>query len=78
MDISITWRFTNNNIAKEVENAFQALALDEPRAAFRPALWERIHGNQTNLKQVWFPGSHSNVGGGWHDQQIATITLACE
>lgn len=59
-------------------NVHQALALDEPRSAFRPALWERIHQDDTNLKQVWFPGSHSNVGGGYHDQQIADITLACE
>ncbi|KAB5511165.1 hypothetical protein GE09DRAFT_1295662 [Coniochaeta sp. 2T2.1] len=70
------WRFTNTQISDRVENAFQALALDEPRYAFRPALWERIDGNQTNLKQVWFPGSHSNVGGSWPDQQIATISLA--
>ncbi|KAK4237622.1 hypothetical protein C8A03DRAFT_15863 [Achaetomium macrosporum] len=59
-----------------VENAFQALALDEPRYAFRPSLWERIPGSTTNLKQVWFPGNHGNVGGGWYDQQISDITLA--
>ncbi|KAH8902976.1 peptidoglycan binding domain-containing protein [Coniochaeta sp. PMI_546] len=70
------WRFTNTQISDKVENAFQALALDEPRYAFRPALWERIDANKTNLKQVWFPGSHSNIGGGWPDQQIASITLA--
>jgi uncharacterized protein (DUF2235 family) len=71
------WRFTNTQISDKVENAFQALALDEPRYAFRPALWERIDGNKTNLKQVWFPGTHSNIGGGWPDQQMANITLAC-
>jgi uncharacterized protein (DUF2235 family) len=60
-----------------VENAFQALALDEPRYAFRPSLWERVPGSTTNLKQVWFPGNHGNVGGGWYDQQISDITLAC-
>ncbi|KAK4139360.1 uncharacterized protein C8A04DRAFT_33180 [Dichotomopilus funicola] len=59
-----------------VENAFQALALDEPRYAFRPSLWEKLPGSPTNLKQVWFPGNHGNVGGGWHDQQMADITLA--
>ncbi|KAK4186701.1 hypothetical protein QBC35DRAFT_256178 [Podospora australis] len=71
------WRFTNTQISNKVENAFQALALDEPRYAFRPALWERFPGSSsTNLKQVWFPGNHGNVGGGWWDQQIADITLA--
>ncbi|KAL1837313.1 hypothetical protein VTJ49DRAFT_4035 [Mycothermus thermophilus] len=70
------WRFTNTQITDKVENAFQALALDEPRYAFRPSLWERLPGSRTNLKQVWFPGNHGNVGGGWPDQQIADITLA--
>lgn len=70
------WRFTNTQISGKVENAFQALALDEPRYAFRPALWERAPGSTTNLKQVWFPGNHGNVGGGWWDQQISDITLA--
>ncbi|KAB5511673.1 hypothetical protein GE09DRAFT_640670 [Coniochaeta sp. 2T2.1] len=70
------WRFTNTQISDKVENAFQALALDEPRYAFRPALWERIDGCKTNLKQVWFPGNHGNVGGGWADQGIADLTLA--
>ncbi|KAL2155705.1 hypothetical protein VTH82DRAFT_447 [Thermothelomyces myriococcoides] len=70
------WVFTNTNISNKVENAFQALALDEPRHAFRPSLWERLPGSTTNLKQVWFPGSHGNVGGGWYDQQLADIALA--
>ncbi|KAK3296489.1 uncharacterized protein B0H64DRAFT_461760 [Chaetomium fimeti] len=70
------WTFTNTQISNMVENAFQALALDEPRYAFRPSLWERLPGSATNLKQVWFPGNHGNVGGGWHDQQISDITLA--
>lgn len=61
-----------------MENAFHALALDEPRYAFRPALWEKLDGNKTNLKQVWFPGNHAGIGGGWHEQQIANITLACK
>ena len=28
------------------------------------------------LRQVWFPGVHSNVGGGYDDQELANITLA--
>ena len=74
------WRFTNTQISDKVENAFQALGLDEPRFAFRPSLWECLPSSgsaiKTNLKQVWFPGSHANIGGGWHDQQLANITLA--
>ncbi|KXH41149.1 peptidoglycan binding domain-containing protein [Colletotrichum simmondsii] len=69
-------RHTNTQVSDRVENAFHALSLDEPRFAFRPALWEKLEGNKTNLRQVWFPGNHAGVGGGWHEQQIASITLA--
>ncbi|KLU82158.1 hypothetical protein MAPG_01234 [Magnaporthiopsis poae ATCC 64411] len=71
------WKFSGTSISHKVEYAFQALALDEPRDAFKPALWERLPENtKTKLKQVWFPGNHGGVGGGWWDQQIADITLA--
>ena len=71
------WKFTNTQISRKVENAFQALALDEPRYDFLPSLWERLPDNTTtNLRQVWFPGSYSNIGGGWEDQQMADLTLA--
>ncbi|CAK7244512.1 MAG: hypothetical protein STHCBS139747_006053 [Sporothrix thermara] len=71
------WKFTNTQISSKVENAFQALALDEPRYDFLPSLWERLPGNtRTNLVQVWFAGSHANAGGGWDDQQLANLSLA--
>lgn len=68
--------FYDTSLSNCIEYAFQALALDEQRYAFPPALWEKLEGNTTTLRQVWFPGAHSNVGGGYDDQQIATITLA--
>lgn len=68
--------FYDTKLSKCVENAFQALALDERRTAFSPAVWEKPRGNTTTLRQVWFPGVHSNVGGGYDDQELANITLA--
>ncbi len=71
------WKFTNTQISRKVENAFQALGLDEPRYDFLPSLWELLPDNTTtNLRQVWFPGSHTNIGGGQNDQQMANLTLA--
>jgi len=71
------FRFYDTLLYDGIENAFQALALDERRAPFAPTLWEKGSRNtRTNLKQVWFPGVHSNVGGGYDDQEIANITLA--
>ena len=52
----------------EIENAFQALALDERRAPFSPTLWNMPSDNhKTNLIQCWFPGVHVNIGGGSDD-----------
>lgn len=76
-DSSSQLRFASLDVHPNVEHAFHALALDEWRTAFAPTLWGMRGNERTRLRQVWFPGSHSNVGGGFEDQQIATIALAC-
>ncbi|KAI5458851.1 peptidoglycan binding domain-containing protein [Mariannaea sp. PMI_226] len=55
----------------KIENAFHALAIDETRGNFPPTLWcldSSCIGPDpkkpiVNLKQCWFPGYHSDVGG---------------
>jgi hypothetical protein len=69
-------KFYDTALTNSTRNAFQALALDEHRGPFSPAVWERRGGNRTDLRQVWFPGAHSNVGGGYADQEIADVSLA--
>ncbi|KAI9889680.1 MAG: hypothetical protein M1814_005081 [Vezdaea aestivalis] len=68
--------FDNTYVGTHIENAFQALALDERREPFAPAIWEKKRNSPTFLKQVWFPGVHSNIGGGYDDQELANLTLA--
>lgn len=72
-----------------VQYARQALAIDEPRMAFEPSLWEEgedesecssAHvtwspGDVPRVKQVWFKGVHSDIGGGG-DRKLSDITLA--
>ncbi len=70
-------QFESMNVHPRIENAFHAIALDEWRKAFDCTMWGKRGNDDTRLRQVWFPGSHCNVGGGWEDQQIATIALAC-
>ncbi|EIM79463.1 uncharacterized protein STEHIDRAFT_69453 [Stereum hirsutum FP-91666 SS1] len=63
-----------------IENAFHALALDECRGPFTPTMWylptDKDAANCINLKQTWFPGVHSNVGGGYPDQALADLSLS--
>ncbi|KAI9820509.1 MAG: hypothetical protein M1832_003700 [Thelocarpon impressellum] len=70
------YAFYDTKLGNHIEHAFHALALDELRTPFSPAVWERPKGVTTNLKQCWFPGAHSNVGGGYDDSELANITLA--
>lgn len=70
--------FVNTKALPHVEYAFQALALDERRRQFKPTLWEKPDGQDLPrvLKQCWFPGSHSDVGGGLKDDAAARVPLA--
>ena len=52
----------------DVAVARHAIALDERRAFFPPNLWRpspQQPSGPRDLKQVWFPGSHCDVGGGY-------------
>lgn len=43
-----------------------AVAIDERRVKFKAALFSQEPVNETeDIKEVWFPGNHGNVGGGW-------------
>lgn len=73
------YQFLDTELNQGVLNAFHALALDERRRPFTPTLWRKKQSGEhsaVNLKQCWFPGAHTNVGGGYEDQEIADITLA--
>ncbi|KAF4867427.1 hypothetical protein CGCSCA1_v013445 [Colletotrichum siamense] len=70
-------RFGSQDVHERIQHAFHALALDEYRKPFKPTLWSRdVSNKNTHLRQVWFPGSHSDVGGGLANQQMATIAFA--
>jgi uncharacterized protein (DUF2235 family) len=71
------WGFHDTQLSSQVLNAIQALAIDEQRVAFKPTLWSQGPGAPTtqNLKQVWFAGVHSEVGGGTDDNALSDITL---
>ena len=72
--------FTNTEVPSNIEHAYQALAIDEQRAPFAPTVWETPDAKSgailKELKQTWFPGVHSGVGGGYDDTSISDLTLA--
>lgn len=63
------------NLHPTIERAYHALALDERRKPFKPTLWVKPPGWTGTLEQVWFPGVHSNVGGGYSPDGLANEAL---
>lgn len=55
--------FHNHALSPIVKNGFHALAHDENRAVYKPVLWSCPSGWEGRAEQVWFPGSHGDVGG---------------
>jgi uncharacterized protein (DUF2235 family) len=67
--------FHDTELSGIVQTARHALAIDERRAPFAPTLWlEKPKPNQT-VEQVWFPGVHSDIGGGYPETQLSDIPL---
>ena len=71
------YAFHDTDLSKIVQYAYQALALDEHRADFKPTKWTRPtptlaadespkawKPEQIEVEQRWFIGTHSDVGGG--------------
>jgi len=71
------WGFHDTKLSSMVEAAYQALAIDEHREAFTPAIWDPATASASDqvVEQVWFTGSHSDVGGGYADTGLSDLTL---
>lgn len=71
--------FHSHHLGDRVRHGFHALALDETRVAFAPLLWDCPPGWEGHVEQVWFRGSHGDVGGqlvGWDAARpLANIPL---
>ncbi|KAF2265846.1 hypothetical protein CC78DRAFT_615687 [Lojkania enalia] len=70
--------FVHSDLCERIENAFQALSLDEHRYHFHPLVWRfpdaPLAGG--HLEQCWFLGYHADVGGGNPKEALAHIALA--
>lgn len=63
--------FKNFTIARNIKKAWHLLAVDEDRVPFRPTPMNFA----VNIEEIWFPGEHNNVGGGWPDSRLSDISL---
>lgn len=77
--------FHNTDLPAEVGVARHAMALDERRGAFIPTPWTGLgadgepellpNDDEGRVKQLWFPGVHSDVGGGYAEHDLSDGAL---
>jgi hypothetical protein len=68
------YRFHDTSLSHVVAHARHAVAIDEKRASFAPTLWSQPK-PPTEMKQVWFPGVHCDVGGGYVETGLSDRAL---
>ena len=71
--ISTDVLFENGTLHERVNRAVHLLALDEQRVAFAPTLINQDGGDR--IEEVWMPGVHSDVGGGYWRDGLSDSTL---
>ena len=60
--------FENGTLHEGVKRAVHIVSLDEDRVTFTPTLINKDDLRPDRILEVWFPGVHSDIGGGyWHD-----------
>lgn len=63
-------------VNKNIKSVYHALAIDDDRYTFHPKVFdETLDDTPKIMEQVWFAGSHSNVGGGYPRVELSMITL---
>ena len=69
-------------LPKNIAHAYHALSVDDERREFAPVLFSRVPINSGTIEEVWFPGMHSDVGGGYklknkdpHAKELSNISL---
>jgi len=64
--------FKDMSVAPNVQKAVHLVAIDETRDPFKPTLMNHRPGV---VEEIWFPGVHADVGGGYAADALGRITL---
>src|SRR5262249_15758785 len=70
--------FHNSESGSHIKVVRHALAVEERRRPFPPNLWTAAKDEgriKTHVEQVWFAGSHSNIGGGYPNSGLSDVVL---
>mgnify|MGYP001793972105 FL=1 len=70
LNMPVLWRlsaprhaFHNHHLGRSVKRGFHALARNETRVAYAPVMWDTADDWDGHLVQMWFRGTHGDIGG---------------
>jgi uncharacterized protein (DUF2235 family) len=81
LDFFVDWiplfrhKYHNLRLSNSVTHARHALAIDDERLTFHPKIWDKDIEDYQTMKQVWFCGMHTDVGGGYKEHDLSDIAL---
>jgi uncharacterized protein (DUF2235 family) len=76
LDLLFPHQFHSFDLSESVEFARHALSIDEERKSFLPVVWNTLENNtKDKMKQVWFAGVHTDVGGGYQEEDLSNFSL---
>ena len=74
---NLSKRFPDLKLNPDVKYGFQAISVDEKRRPYKVILWDESCKKDTQvIEQVWFPGVHSEVGGGCSKDECSLPDIA--
>ena len=67
--------FENGTLSEKIKKAVHIVSLDEDRVPFTPTLINKDDSDPNRIREVWFPGVHSDIGGGYWFDGLSDTTL---
>ncbi len=70
------YTFHDTSLSSIVKYAYHAVAIHEHRGTFPATLWQKQdHSSDQVLEQVWFPGVHCDIGGGYYTTGLSDASF---
>ncbi len=70
------FQFHDTSLSTIIKHAYHAISIHERRGTFPASKWQKQPGMENQvLEQVWFPGVHCDVGGGYAASGLADASF---
>lgn len=68
-------KFPDFRLDAGVKHAVHILSLDDTRPHFEVMMFDGVSDASQTLHQIWMPGVHSDIGGGYMEDFLSTVSL---